>query len=69
MAAKKQEVIIDVYTSEEGELIYFLGDFDEKDCPADVCTDSGFFVTEEALDEFLEENKRKIRIVRDYRAE
>jgi hypothetical protein len=65
----KEEVYIDVFNTEDGYEIYFVGSVrhQARRFQADVCMDSGFFSYEDDLDTFLEENADEITIVNDYR--
>lgn len=66
----KERVYIDVILTEDSQEIYFLGSQEHiKEHPiiADVCTCSGYFYDQDNLDEFLEEHKKEIEIVEDYR--
>lgn len=66
----KEKVYIDVFLTEDGYEIYFLGSHKEDGkgrIQADVCDSSGFFYDEDNLNSFLEENEDEIEIVEDYR--
>ena len=68
----KEQIYIDVYTTEDDNEIYFVGDATtkaEEHISSSVCLASGFFTSEDALEDFLGENKKEIEIVHDYRAE
>lgn len=80
MSNKKERIIIDQYLSEDGFELYFVADakpshyigprknrwpvYSNMCC---LCNSSGFFTDENALDEWLEENKDEIEILKDYR--
>jgi len=65
----KEEVFVDVYQTEDGYEIYFLGSvkFQKQKYMADVCQDSGFFYYADDLDTFLEEHADEIVVVTDFR--
>ena len=67
MTKSKCRVIVDIYYSEEGEPIYFVGQAERPDVRCPLTSASGFFVSEDALDEWLEDNKKKIIIELDCR--
>lgn len=63
----KEQVYINVYESEDGNQIYFVGKYVNENSfnlPADVCSLDAF---EGFFNEFLEEHAKEIKIVRDYR--
>lgn len=73
---EKEQCIIDVYNTEDGETIYKLELSDEKNpeygnkhgyAPNCCMEGNGYFVDSDALDNFIEENEDELEIVKDYR--
>jgi hypothetical protein len=72
MTELKHRVIIDVYPTEDGEDVFFVGkeslSQDEQGLvPCPLLGGSGFFTHEDALNQWLEENAHRLEITADYR--
>lgn len=64
--SKKLKIVIDEIISEEGEPIYFVGRAESITTVCKLC-DSGYFVSEEALNEWLLDHKEQVEIIEDWR--
>jgi hypothetical protein len=67
MADHKFQVIIDVYPSEDGEDLYFVGQAKHPDIRCPLTNASGFFVCEDDLNEWLEDHREELVILLDNR--
>jgi hypothetical protein len=70
--SKRQECIVDVWSTEDGNPLFQLclddGAFGQQRTAPDACMEGcGFFTDEDALNEFIKENKATIKITTDYR--
>lgn len=74
---EKEKIVIDVYYDEVGESFYRVFLYEDSDSAIEQeigsighmpnCCQSGWFVNDYDLDEWLEENKDDIIITEDYR--
>lgn len=69
MARKKTEIIVDVLDDERGNQYYLIKNplLNELEPPDGLGLVSGIFLREDDLDEWLEENKKKVKVVEDMR--